>query len=147
VGLLDGQASSIAMATTAAASAAPAPDIQRDDGRFFTGGTVISESGDASAKRATSRSIWVANFPENASTHCVPEINSWGARRLDILDADGNDRLLLADRPLKFARHEVQLVARARQNENERRRRLDAAYDLIAVGCAELHVAWRDPAF
>jgi hypothetical protein len=39
------------------------------------------------------------------------------------------------------------LVARARQNENERRRGLDAAYDLIAVGCAGLHVVRRDLAF
>src|SRR5262249_40902330 len=57
-----------------------------------------------------------------------------------------DDRLLLADRPLDLARHEVRLVARVRQHENEGRGGLDASDDLIAVSRAWLHVARRDPA-
>src|SRR5689334_12913408 len=79
-GLLDGQASRIAIAAAAAASAAPAPHIQGDDERTVGGGIATSGSGDASAKRAASRSMWVASLPEKASTHCVPEIKSWSAR-------------------------------------------------------------------
>jgi hypothetical protein len=140
---LDGQASTIAITATAAASTAPAPYIQRDYDGAFAGSAATSGpgAGASSAKRAASRAMWVASLPEKASIHCVPEMNSWSARRLDILDAHGDDRLLLADRPFDLARHEVGLVARARQNENEGRGSLDAPDDLIAVGGARLHVA------
>ena len=77
-GWLVGQERTIAKAAMAMAIAAPAPHFQRDDDPVRSSGVTLSEAGAgaSSAKRAASRSMWVASFPEKTSTHCVPEMNN-----------------------------------------------------------------------
>lgn len=67
-------------------------------------------------------------------------------RRHDVLDANGEDGLILADRPLDLPRDEARAVARFRQHEDERTRPLEAPDDLVAIGAARPHVARRNPA-
>jgi len=68
-------------------------------------------------------------------------------RRLDVFDADREDRLLLAHGALDLTRDEDRLVARVREHEDQAARALDAPDDLVAIGASRPHIAWRDPAF
>jgi hypothetical protein len=66
-------------------------------------------------------------------------------RGLDILDADGEDRFVLADRPLNFAGDESRLVARGGEDQDKAARFLNASDDLVAVGATGGYATRRNP--